>query len=113
MTGTLKIVRLQLNNWKNFHALDVGVPDRLFLIGPNAAGKSNFLDAFRFLKDLASPGGGLLESVRRRGEMRAIRCLAARNESDVSVAAELEGSGVRWRYELGLEEDSDRLPVVR
>lgn len=113
MISMLRIARLQLENWKNFRALDVGVPDRLFLIGPNAAGKSNFLDAFRFLKDLASPGGGLRDSIRRRGGMRTIRCLAARRETDVSVAAELEGDGVRWRYELGLGEDSDRLPFVR
>ena len=112
MANTLKITRLQLHNWKNFREVDVGVPDRLFLIGPNAAGKSNFLDAFRFLKDLASSGGGLRESVRRRGGLRAIRCLAARNDSDVSVAAELEGDGVRWRYELGLGGDSGGLPLV-
>ena len=60
MASTLKITRLQLHNWKNFREVDVGVPDRLFLIGPNAAGKSNFLDAFRFLHDLASSGGGLV-----------------------------------------------------
>ena len=112
MTDGMNIARLQLRNWKNFVEVDVGVPHRLFLIGPNAAGKSNFLDVFRFLKDLASSGGGLRESVRRRGGMRAIRCLAARRETGVAVAAELESGGVRWRYELGVGEDSDLLPVV-
>ena len=112
MTDGMNIARLQLRNWKNFVEVDVGVPHRLFLIGPNAAGKSNFLDVFRFLKDLASSGGGLRESVRRRGGMRAIRCLAARRDTGVSVMAELESGGVRWRYELGVGEDSDRLPVV-
>lgn len=112
MASTLKITRLQLHNWKNFREVDVGVPDRLFLIGPNAAGKSNFLDAFRFLHDLASSGGGLRESVRRRGGLRAVRCLAARRNADVAIMAELEGAGARWRYELGLGEDSGGLPLV-
>ena len=55
----LKFTRLRLRNWKNFPAADVSIRDRMFLVGPNASGKSNLLDAFRFLRDLASPGGGL------------------------------------------------------
>ena len=76
-SGKLKFSRLRLRNWKNFSAADVGIHDRLFLVGPNAAGKSNFLDVFRFLRDLASSGGGLEEAIRRRGGVTAIRCLAA------------------------------------
>ena len=58
----LKFTRLRLRNWKNFPAADVSIQDRMFLVGPNASGKSNLLDAFRFLRDLASPGGGLREA---------------------------------------------------
>ena len=54
----MKIRKLSLKNWKNFATVEVEIPDRLFLVGPNASGKSNFLDAFRFLRDLASSGGG-------------------------------------------------------
>ena len=58
--------RLVLKNWKNFVNGDVGIQNRVFLVGPNASGKSNFLDAFRFLRDLASSGGGFQESVASR-----------------------------------------------
>ena len=61
---------IQLKNWKNFAVCDVELANRVFLVGPNAAGKSNFLDALRFMRDLASAGGGFQEAIRRRNERR-------------------------------------------
>jgi AAA15 family ATPase/GTPase len=43
---------LRLKNWKNFQSVEVDLPLRVFLVGPNASGKSNLLDVFRFLRDL-------------------------------------------------------------
>lgn len=106
--------RLRLRNWKNFPELDLPLQDRVFLTGPNASGKSNLLDAFRFLRDLASPGGGLQRAVEHRGGIEAIRCLAVDGKPDVelSVEAKLQGSS-RWVYELGFSQDGQGLPVVR
>ncbi|MBN1413181.1 MAG: AAA family ATPase, partial [Spirochaetales bacterium] len=36
-----------LNNWKNFTHVDIALEERTFIIGANAAGKSNLLDVFR------------------------------------------------------------------
>src|SRR3990172_7203868 len=55
-TESLRFSSLRLQNWKNFVRIEVDLQNRVFLVGPNAAGKSNFLDVFRFLRDLASPG---------------------------------------------------------
>ena len=111
----LKFIRLRLENWKNFSSTDVSIRDRMFLVGPNASGKSNFLDAFRFLRDLASPGGGLQEAVRRRGGVKAIRCLAARRRTDVEIHVELQeaNGGARWEYVLAFRQDNRRRPLVR
>ena len=111
----LKFTRLRLRNWKNFPAADVSVQDRMFLVGPNASGKSNLLDAFRFLRDLASPGGGLQEAVRRRGGVKAIRCLAARRKSDVEIHVDLQetNNSVRWEYALAIHPDNQGRPRVR
>ena len=48
----MRITKLKLNNWKNFQNVDVTLHSRMFLVGVNAAGKSNFLDAFRFISDV-------------------------------------------------------------
>jgi predicted ATP-dependent endonuclease of OLD family len=51
------ISKLVLRNWRNFRFADVDLTDRVFIIGPNASGKSNLLDVPRFLRDIAKPGG--------------------------------------------------------
>lgn len=48
----LFFTHVRLENWRNFVRIDVALQRRAFLVGPNASGKSNFLDAFRFLHDI-------------------------------------------------------------
>jgi predicted ATPase len=98
------VSRLILKNWRNFRSLDLQFRDRVFLIGPNASGKSNLLDVFRFLRDLARPGGGLQPAIAQRGGLSKIRCLAARREPNVEIDVELSEDGVAkdWRYSIGI-----------
>lgn len=100
------ISKIELFNWKNFHRCEVGVQERCFVVGANAAGKSNFIDALRFLRDVAKQGGGLQTAVRVRGGITKIRCLAAREQSNVKLAIELSESDSRelcWHYELNFK----------
>ena len=115
MANEIGFRRLWLKNWKNFQEIDIEVRDRMFLVGANAAGKSNLLDAFRFLRDLASPGGGFGEAVVRRGGVSAVRCLAARRYPDVQIGVELQesGDGRNWRYEIAFHQDNRRRPLLR
>jgi predicted ATPase len=115
MNKNLFFDRLVLKNWKNFANADVEIQNRLFLVGPNASGKSNFLDVFRFLRDLASSGGGLQESIGRRGGVAAIRCLAARRDSDVEIHVELKDPNgtSRWQYEISFNQEKQRPSLLR
>ena len=115
MSDDLKIRKLRLRNWKNFLDVEVAIRDRVFLVGANAAGKSNFLDAFRFLRDLASPAGGFHEAVTQRGGTSAIRCLAARQRPDVEIHVELldDKKASQWRYEIAFHQDARRRPLLR
>ena len=100
------ISKIELFSWKNFHRCEVGVQERCFVVGANAAGKSNFIDALRFLRDVAKQGGGLQTAVRVRGGITKIRCLAAREQSNVKLAIELSESDSRelcWHYELNFK----------
>ena len=98
------ISRLMIKNWRNFRAVDVRLSDLVFVIGPNAAGKSNFLDAVRFLRDISKPGGGLQRAITQRGGLSKVRCLAARREPDVEIEVELSenGSAPQYSYAIGM-----------
>ena len=66
------ISRIALKNWRNFEDVEVNLTDRVFVVGPNAAGKSNLLDVFRFLRTIAqSEGGGLQKALKDRGGLRS------------------------------------------
>ncbi len=100
----MRITKLTLMNWRNFKAIDVPLGDRLFVVGPNASGKSNLLDAFRFLRNLAVVGGGIQQAIQARGGLQRVRCLAARNfnHGQVGIVLELndDDNDVIWDYEL-------------
>ena len=98
------IARLKLTNWRNFTDVDVPLLDRAFIIGPNASGKSNLLDAIRFLRDVAKrEGGGLQAAVARRGGVRQIRSLSAHSGGGVGIEVHLSRDSdgpVEWKYRL-------------
>ncbi len=106
----MQFTRLQLKNWRNFTRVDLKLRERLFITGPNASGKSNLLDAFRFLRDIAKIGGGLQEAVALRGGLTKLRCLAARRDPNVEIEVELkagQGENVTvWRYGIGLKQET-------
>ena len=81
----MRFTKLFLQNWRNFLSVDVTLRERMFVVGPNASGKSNFLDAFRFLRDLAEPRGGFQQAVQIRGGVSRLRSLHARHYPDVVV----------------------------
>lgn len=100
------ISRIILKNWRNFRTVDQRLGCRAFLVGPAASGKTNFLDALAFLRDVASSGsGGLPAAVAHRQGIPKIRCLSARKETtvrvDVTLSDEASGQPV-WRYDLGI-----------
>ena len=104
------VSHITVKNWRNFRAVDVDLRERQFIVGPNAAGKSNLLDVFRFLRDIAKPeGGGLQKAVKDRGGVSKIRSLAARQDPEIAMEIHLaEGAGEppTWRYALGLRQET-------
>ncbi|MCI8511217.1 MAG: ATP-binding protein [Lachnospiraceae bacterium] len=74
----------------------------MFIIGANAAGKSNLLDVFRFLKDVTKDG--LQKSVNSRGGIKKLRYLNARNQNYIEIFVRLleteQEVPVEWTYTL-------------
>jgi predicted ATPase len=114
----MQVSHLSLANWRNFRQVDVPLRKRMFFIGPNASGKSNLLDVFRFLRDVAKgQGGGLQAAVKERGGLPKIRCLAARANPTVRIEVDISegnGAGPRWKYALGITQETRgyRRPLV-
>ncbi len=94
----MKVTRIKLQNWKNFRSVDAKLKDRTFIVGPNASGKSNLLDAFRFLRDISK--GHLRDAVARRGGMSKIRCLSARKDTGIAIELEITDNHIKWIYLL-------------
>jgi len=96
----MRISEIRLENWKNFRLAEVQLQRRMFVIGPNAAGKSNFLDAIRFLREISDPEGGFQRAVKSRGGVSQIRCLHARKQPKIAVDVQLEIDQVEWGYRI-------------
>lgn len=113
------VSRIMLQNWRNFRTVNVPLRERTFIVGPNAAGKSNFLDVFRFLRDVAKPeGGGFQKAVKDRGGVSKLRSLAARRDPEIAIEVHLsdnEGDQTpSWRYRLEVRQESRgyRQPII-
>lgn len=111
----LRFAQIHLKNWRNFLDVDVPLQGRAFLVGPNASGKSNFLDVFRFLADIVTVGGGFQKAVLKRGGVSRLRCLATRRNPDIVVHVCLGKSNgePEWEYELHFSQDNRQQPIVK
>lgn len=112
------VTHLSVKNWRNFPRIEVDLQERQFIVGANASGKSNLLDIFRFLRDIAKPeGGGFQKAVKDRNGVSKIRSLAARRDPEITIAVALaEGAGGKptWRYAIGFQQETrgHRLPYI-
>ena len=107
----MRITHLRLKNWRNFSNVNVSLQDRVFIVGPNASGKSNLLDALRFLQEVVT--NNFQNAVKSRGGFGNINCLAPtlHISDEVTVSVGIgdddstdwninEESPAKWIYEL-------------
>lgn len=120
----MRITKIELKNWLNYQRLETpALTDRVFIIGPNAAGKSNLLEALRFLRDVAQPAGrkpqagGLQNATDMRGGISKLRCLNAKGDNEVRITIELlSDDDTPWIYDLGFKNEgrgNNRIKVSR
>ena len=103
------ITRLSLQNWRNFVEVDVPLRQRTFIVGPNASGKSNLLDAILFLRDVLNEAGNLHSALECRGGFTNVRSHYNSNAQVTTIAVELDECAwpdhAEWRYALQFAED--------
>ena len=110
----VQFTHLSLENWRNFLKVEIDLQRRVFVVGPNASGKSNLLDVFRFLHDIVAVGGGFKEAIRRRGGVSKLRSLSARRYPDIVVRVEVtdRDRSTIWKYELSFTQDKLRRATI-
>ena len=113
------VSHLKLRNWRNFREVDVSLQRRQFIVGSNASGKSNLLDVFRFLRDIAAQaGGGLQKAIEDRGGMSKLRCLSARKQPNILIEITISDTADEvplWKYAISMvrKREGTHEPVLR
>ncbi|MBC7128882.1 MAG: AAA family ATPase [Thermoplasmatales archaeon] len=77
------IKKIKVTNFKSFNDLEVKLGKFNVLIGANASGKSNFIQIFKFLKDIEN--WGLDDAISLQGGIKYLRNLKLRNSKNLSI----------------------------
>jgi predicted ATPase len=84
----MPIKRIHIENFKSFSEIEVSLFRFNVVIGSNAAGKSNFISVFRFLRDIARHG--VVNAIAMQGGADYIRNAKIGNERDLVVQVTYE-----------------------
>ena len=82
------IKRIELSNFKSFRSLELSLEPLNILIGANAAGKSNFIQLFKFLKHLSKDG--LENAIYAQGGPNYFRNIYLKSSEPFSLKVHLE-----------------------
>jgi predicted ATPase len=99
------IARVRLRNFKSIAACDVRLRPLVFLVGQNGSGKSNFLDALRFVAD--SLNTSLDHALRDRGGIREVRRRSGGHPTHFSVHLEFtlrDGAAGYYAFRIGAKQ---------
>ena len=102
MKDSTFITRVVLKNYKSIAACDVRLGPLTFLVGRNGAGKSNFLDALRFVADALN--SSLDHAVRDRGGINDVRRRSRGHPNHFSIRLEFtlpEGDTGHYAFRIG------------
>ena len=112
MKDSTFITRVVLKNYKSIAACDVRLGPLTFLVGRNGAGKSNFLDALRFVADALNMS--LEHAIRDRGGINDVRHRSPRppNHFSIGLGFTLPNSATGY-YAFSIESRSRGRYVVQ
>ncbi len=102
MKDSTFIKRVILKNYKSIAACDVQLQPLTFLVGRNGSGKSNFLDALRFVADALNYS--LEHAIRDRGGINNVRRRSRGHPNHFSIRLEFtlpNGSTGHYAFRIG------------
>jgi predicted ATPase len=96
--------RVRIRNYKSIAECDVQLGRLTLLVGRNGAGKSNFLDALRFVSD--SLETSLDHALKSRGGMSAVRRISTGHPRNIQIMLQLVLEDRQAQYEFELRSES-------
>jgi predicted ATPase len=96
------IARVVLKNYKSIARCAVRLRRLMFLVGPSGSGKSNFLDALRFVSDALNTS--LDHALRDRGGIQEVRRRSGGHPNHFSIALEFQlpdGTAGQYEFRIG------------
>jgi predicted ATPase len=88
----MSVRRVRVRNFKSFQDCEVELGPFNVLIGANASGKSNFVEVFRFLRDVAEHG--LNNAISMQGGVKYLRNISLASAHNFQVEVLVEGGGI-------------------
>ena len=92
----MKIVKIKISNYRNFDDLSVRLNDFNLLVGANASGKSNFVQAFQFLRDIVNHG--LEDAISRQGGVEYLRNIKIAKSLPLLFQVVMRGDTTWWWF---------------
>jgi predicted ATPase len=77
------IKNIKISNFKSFNEIDVTLGDLNIIVGANASGKSNFIQIFKFLKDIVTDG--LEDAISLQSGIEYLRNVKLGSKKDFSI----------------------------
>src|SRR5579885_1995788 len=96
MNGSVFITRVALKNYKSIANCSVQLRSLVFLVGQNGSGKSNFLDALRFVSE--SLNTSLDHALRERGGINEVRRRSSGHPTHFGIRLEFKLPGSTSGY---------------
>jgi len=112
------IKELNLKNWKSFEDATLYVDPLTILIGTNASGKSNLLDAFLFLNRVSS-GVGIFQAINGDVNLPQLRgglewvCRRPENRFSLEILVDGLKDSQEYRYDLTIQINGVKAEVFK
>ncbi len=104
------IKQIEVKNFKTFSYQKIDLGSFNVLIGANASGKSNFLQIFKFISDIAHHG--LNNAISMQGGLKYLRHTNIANQENLMLKIVID-SNHPLSYEFSLEFDETGFKIVR
>lgn len=105
----MKIDRVRVKNFKSIREVDVEFNSLNVLIGKNAAGKSNFLELFQFIKDIGLQG--LEDAIHLRGGVDYFRNTRIGSSENFELECDFSSQKPRHRYRRKIELNDEEYTI--